>query len=406
MKFIMVSREGDGCHILHMIECEGNEVQLYITEKSDKDMWEGILPKVDHLPLDKEAIYIFDSSGNAKIADDLIRKGYYVVGSCGIADKLEFDRGFGIDIMDAIGMKVPMTETFKTFKETIEFLEEHKGRYVFKPSGKGLPCHLSYCPAEDEDILPYVKYIEKSYGKDIDEIEIQEFIEGTAISTEGWFNGYHFVEPFNHTLEKKKFLNDDFGPATGCAGNLVWLCEYDKELRKLEPYIQGYIGPMDINRIYNKKGQYGLEWTPRHGYDAICALLKLFNGDIGKFYSDLARHQFEGEIPLDDKMSAALRVTIPPYPVDDVEIKPGLPLEGIDEDSDDYYFYEIAYQDDKLVHCGSSGVVLCTLGVGNNAMNHALECADDLIIPNKQYRTDLVEIFNKEYKEFEEVAYA
>src|SRR5579863_4719285 len=125
MKFIMVSREGDGCSLLHLIECEGNEVQLYITDKDDKAMWDGILPKVDSLPLDKEAIYIFDSSGNSKIADDLIRKGYYVIGSAGIADKLEFDRGFGIDLMDEIGMEVPITETFKTFKETLEFISKH-----------------------------------------------------------------------------------------------------------------------------------------------------------------------------------------------------------------------------------------------------------------------------------------
>lgn len=404
----MVSREGDGCHLLHLIECEGNEVQLYITDKDDKAMWDGILPKVDSLPLDKEAIYIFDSSGNSKIADDLIRKGYYVVGSAKIADQLEFDRGFGIDLMDEIGMEIPNTETFKTFNETLEFVSKHKNkRLVFKPSGKGLPCHLSYVPDEGEDLSPYVKYVEKAYGNKIDEIEIQEFIEGVAVSTEGWFNGYHFVRPFNHTLEKKKFLNNDLGPATGCAGNIVWVCEEDEitaQLKCIEPYIQGYIGPIDINMIVNERGQYGLEWTPRHGYDAICALLRLFNSEIGKFYSDLARHQFEGEIDLDESFSSALRVSIPSYPNDDSKITSGLPLQGIEDDSDDYYFYEIALDESgNLIHKGISGSVLCTLGEG---MDDALKLADKLIIPNKQYRTDLAGIFKKEHREFEEIMYA
>lgn len=413
MKFVMVSREGDGCEILNRILQEGNEVELFITEKDDRKSWDGILPKVETLPLDKDAVYIFDSSGNGKIADNLIHKGYHVVGGSSTADDLEFDRGKAIDLMHDVGMEIPETHTFDKFDEVREFLREHSDHlYVLKPSGKDLPCHLSYVPQEEEDIsdtIRYVNWVEKAYGKDIKEIEVQYFEEGIAVSTEGWFNGFHFIYPFNHTIENKKFLNGNLGPSTGCSGNIVWPCEVDefvKDVRKLESYLQGrYIGPVDWNSILTKSGERkGLEFTIRHGYDAICALLKLMKSEVGKFYADLARNQFEGEMELAEEFAAAIRVTIPPYPNDGAKVVSGTPISGFN-DMSDYYFYEIAWYDSGLVHEGSAGVLLCTLGKGSatNSITDAEKLAEKLIIPNKQYRTDLSHVLVKDLYKFQDL---
>jgi len=414
MKFILVSKYGDGCHLLWQIKCEGNEVELYMTRKGANN-WEGILPKAESLPLEKDAVYIFDTSGNSKIAESLLRRNYSVVCSSKMADDLEFDREYGLEIMKEIGIQIPESHKFKTCEEAANFLRGKKERYVFKPSGEGLPCYLSHVPEEGEDVSYYVEYISKTHSKEIESVEVQRFIEGVAISTEGWFNGFHFIRPFNHTIEKKKFLNDDLGPATGCAGNVVWTCDEDEivhQLRKLEPFLQGkYIGPIDINMIVNEEGCYGLEWTPRFGYDALPALLPLFTDDVGKFLSDIVRNQFEGEMPLSGDYSAALRVSVPPYPEDlecmpynmkESEIPGGLPINDVDEESDSYYFYEIMMQEDRLVHCDGFGVILCALAQGNGckeAMSRAFDVAESLSIPNKSYRTDLDKVISNEYEE-------
>jgi len=406
MKFILVSKFGEGCHVLWQIMCEGNEVELYITEK-DKDNWQGILPRAESLPLEKDAIYIFDISGNGEIADRLLKRGYYVVGGSSFADEIEFDRKVGLELMQEIGMNVPKSQEFKTCEEAAEFFKANpKDRFVFKPSGENLPCFLSHVPEEGEDVSHYIEYVGKAYGKEIESIEVQEFVEGVAISTEGWFNGFHFIRPFNHTIEKKKFLDDDLGPATGCAGNVVWTCDEDeivRQLRKLEPFLkEKYVGPIDINMIVNEKGTYGLEWTPRFGYDSIPAILPLFSSDVGKFFSDLARNQFEGEMPLSKDFGAALRVSIPPYPEDENDIEGGLPINDVDEESDSYYFYEVALQDERLIHCKGFGLVLCTLAQSDDVkdvMSRATDVAESLSIPNKMYRTDLDKVISKEYDE-------
>jgi phosphoribosylamine--glycine ligase len=410
----MLSRYGEGLNLLYQISCEGNETEFYLSEGGKNDLWKGLLQRVDVLPLEKDAIYIFDMSGNGRTADNLINRNYNIVCGSSFADKIEFDRNEGLELMKAVGINTPKSYEFKDCNEAKKFFDEHKNeRFVFKPSGKNLPCSLSHVPQEGEDISRYVEYVGKVYGKEIKSIEVQEFVDGVAVSTEGWFDGYHFIRPFNHTIEKKKFLNNDLGPATGCVGNSVWLCEEDgicTLLRKLEPYLQGkYCGPIDLNCIVNESGIYGLEWTPRFGYDSIPALIPMFNEDVGKFFSDLARNQFEGEMPLDDIYSSALRVVISPYPEDEKDIPSGLPLDGICEEDNKYYFYEIAEEDGKLIHSEGYGLILCTLAQNEDLQESLDDClcvANELKIPNKMYRTDLTEIINKEFEEFKEVSYA
>ena len=407
----MVSRFGEGLNLLYQIACEGNDCEFYLTEGGKDDIWKGLLDRTDMLPLEKDATYIFDMSGNGVRADNLIHRGYNVVCASSFADKIEFDRKEGLDLMKLAGIQIPWSQEFKNAREAAKFFESNSDkRFVFKPSGKNLPCSLSHVPEEGEDVSGYVEYVEKTYGKEIESIEVQEFIKGVAVSTEGWFNGYHFIRPFNHTIEKKKFLNDDLGPATGCVGNVVWTCEEDEicqQLRKLEPYLKGkYIGPIDLNCIINESGIYGLEFTPRFGYDALPALLPMFHSEVGKFFSDLSRNQFDGEMPLDEIFSSALRVVIPPYPEDDKDVKGGLPINGIDEGPNKYYFYEVAEEEGKLVHSTGYGLLLCTLGQSEDldeSLNECLNLADDLKVPNKMYRTDLTKIIAREYEEFKEL---
>lgn len=411
MKFIMVSKYGEGLQLLYQLACEGNDTEFFLTEGGKDDLWKGLLQRQSTLPLEKDAVYIFDMSGNGKMATNLIDRHYNVVCGSEMADKIEFDRKEGLDLMKSVGIKIPWSQEFKKADELKQFFQSNQDkRFVFKPSGKNLPCSLSHVPDEGEDVSRYIEYVDKVYGKEIESYEVQEFVKGIAVSTEGWFNGYHFVQPFNHTIEKKKFFNDDLGPATGCVGNTVWLCEEDricKLLRKLEPHLTGkYKGPIDINCIINEEGIYGLEFTPRFGYDALPALLTMFNSEIGKFFSDFARNQFEGEMPLDDIFSSALRVSIPPYPEDDKDVLGGLPIDGIDEGNNKYYFYEISKEEDKLVHSEGYGLLLCTLGQSDTVGDSLIEClqlAENLKVPNKMFRTDLYEIIRKEYDEFKEI---
>jgi len=415
MDFLMISNAGEGAHLLKMIENEGNDVKLYIKEPSYRDLWDGLLPKVKKIAPSKNTVVIFDFSGMGKLADDLRRSGHLVVGGSSFADKLEEDRDFGFEIMEKAGIKLPLTVAFDDFGDIEEFLDKNSEsedgrvrRFVFKPSGKNLPCHLTYVSKDREDLLEYVNYAEKNYGKDIESFILQEFVEGVVVSTEAWSDGTKFIKPINHTVEVKALMNGCLGPATGCAGNLVWVEEENCRIAtsgilKVEEAIigSGYIGPVDLNAVVNDEGVWALEFTPRFGYDATPTQAFMFREEIGKFFSDLSRGQLDRHMPICDKFAAAVRFSIPPYPLDPEKLEDvqkvcpniGIPVRGLTEkNAGHFYFYEVTEDDGRLHHSPGIGLLGISVGVEDKvwkAFDSAYEALSELKVPELQYRTDL-----------------
>jgi phosphoribosylamine--glycine ligase len=418
----MVSNVGEGAHLLHQIEQEGNQVELYINQPDYRSVWDGLIPKTEKIEPAEGTVVVFDFSGMGDIADNLRKEGFATVAGSVFADELEQDRMFGLNLMEQAGIKVPYTAKFDDFSvdEVRSFLEEHDDgkRFVFKPSGKDLPCSLTYCSHDGDDLVRWAEYVDKYFGKEIESFILQEFKEGVCVSTEAWCDGNRFLRPLNHTVEVKKALNGELGQATGCAGNLVW-AEHDETCRIISEGIlraerliveSGYVGPMDLNTVVNGEGVWGLEWTPRFGYDAMPTLIKMLRGGVGKFMSDVAKGQASA-VNMTDQFGAAVRVTIPPYPLEakklsDIEkVCPnvGVPIRGIPEGKEDcFYLFEVMADGDGLVHSVGSGVVADAIGMADDcyeAFDEPYELLDELIIPNKQYRTDLNEELSKMHAE-------
>ena len=407
MKFVMVSKYGEGSGVAYRIMCEGNDVELFITEKENRKIYDGLIPKVDKLPYDGD-VYIFDVTGNGNIADILRKQGKRVVAGSSFCDNIEENRDTGIELMQAIDVKIPQTEFFTSYEHAKQFIEENEGIWVFKPCGRGLPTKLTYKPYDEKDLIRYLTYIEKEFKTEKLEFLLQEFVEGVAVSTEGWFDGTHFIRPFDKTIENKKYGVDNLGPSTGCEGDIVWGCDDSdpivKALLGLKPILadEGYIGPIDINCIVNQTGFYGLEWTPRFGYDATPTLLKLFNDDVGKFFAEME------ELPIDEGFAGSIRVSIPPYPLEVLEDEKmphngGIPIDGIEGDEDNYYFYEVMENGEGLVHAGGVGLICAVLSTSEqyeSVLKDAYKLAENLRIPDKYYRTDLQEVLNKDYEEY------
>jgi phosphoribosylamine-glycine ligase len=418
MKFMMISKCGEGSGLLHRIAMEGNEVKLFIQDKGYQKSWKGLLPRAtpDSAWVDDKTIFIFDYSEMGDIADGLKWRGHKVFGGSSFADKLEHDRSFGMESMKNVGIKIPPTFDFSNndWNKARDFIAENSSKkYVFKPSGDEIPSKLTYCGCDCEDLLSYLTFVEKYYKGTIKEFILQEFIEGTIVSTEMFSDGTKLLYPANHTVEVKKFMNGDIGPSTGCAGNAVWgelndCWIVEKGVRLIEDLCieHSYIGPIDLNTIINSDGIFGLEWTPRFGYDAMPTLLSLISCDVSQVISDLCEGNLKS-FPIDEDVAAGIRVTIPPYPlepnIDNIQkISPnlGIPIRGIREEDLDYiYFFEImSDEDEELVHSDGTGVIFVASDVGSDvkkALKKPYKIIEDCKIPDKQYRTDLVEVLTE-----------
>jgi phosphoribosylamine--glycine ligase len=278
-----------------------------------------------------------------------------------------------------------------------------------------MPAYLTYIPEDAEDMIRYFDYLKKELTGESIEFELQAYVEGIAVSTEAWCDGTRFVPPYNHTIEKKKFANDDLGPGTGCSGNVVWtepnVCRVVRDgIGRAEAVVtqSGYIGAIDLNTIVNDEGVWGLEWTPRFGYDAISTFLRLYTGDLGKMLSDFSRSQWplEERLPVTEgRFAGSLRLTIPPAPDEQHPIGPGTPLRGFTHDVlDSCYFYEVMVDHrGNFAHSGGFGTVASLTGVAlspRESLERPYTIAEKVKVPNKHYRTDLREVFEKMFGEF------
>ena len=418
MKFLLYSGFGEGSQILKRIEDEGNEVGLYIDDKVYKNAFDGILPKIDNPDsfIDKDTIILFDMSGFGSIADNYRKKGLHVFGASAFADKLEHDRNFGFEQMEESGITVPNYIEFTDFNAGIEYAKETKERLVFKPNGS-MPTKLTYVSEDSGQLIEYLKFVEKRFGKEIKSFILQDFIEGVVVSSEFYCSNGELIWPPNHTVEVKKSMNDDLGPSTGCSGNITW-CSVspiiEQGIYKAKEFIERekYTGQIDLNAVVNESGVYGLEWTPRFGYDATPTYLTLLEMDLGQFFSDMAMGQgFNGDVS--EKYAGSVRLSIPPYPmeakanVDTEKISPnqGIPIQRWEEYEDDLYFYEVMLEEDSLVHSGGTGVICLGLGLGETpeeSIDEAYNILENIKVPDRQYRTDLSEVLGKMVKEVQQ----
>lgn len=424
MKFAMFSKCGEGAQVLYRIACEGNDVRLHIKEKEYRRNWDGLVPKVNEVNsfIDHDTIILFDFSGMGDLADDLRKSGYKVFGASSFADKLEEDRAFGLEFMDKCGIKFPATREFDVddLEEAKKYIASREAKLAFKPSGESLPCHLTYCAEDEEDLIRYIDYVYQYFGKDIESFVLQDFVEGDIISSELFFDGKKACYPANHTIEAKKFLAGDLGPSVGCSGNLVWAefndCYIVQEgIGRVEDELikEQFCGQLDLNAIVNEKGTFGLEWTPRFGYDSIPSLLPLIEGDVAEFFYKMATGN--GRMKLKDGFSAGVRFTIPPYPIEPEHLKPilkespnlGVPIRGFDvNDICNLYFFEIMLDDqDSIVHGDGTGVLGVAGGIADEskeAFTAAYELLERAKVPDLQYRNDLGKVIPKMYNEIEQ----
>ena len=132
------------------------------------------------------------------------------------------------------GIEIPDTKVFRTFGEALDWVKDKKDdeKYVFKPNGS-LPCKLTYCAEDKDDLVSYLRFVQRYFTSKIEDFVLQSFIGGPIVSTEFWVGPNGFIYPPNHTVEVKKFLNDNLGPSTGCQGNLVWVAEDDEVVELL-----------------------------------------------------------------------------------------------------------------------------------------------------------------------------
>ena len=393
---------------------EGHDVRYYIEAESDTEIGDGFVPKTDdwRSELDWADVIVFDDIwvgdrlGTGELAAQLREEGHAVVGGTPNTDRLEDDRGYAMDVLEAHGIEVLPHQVFTDFDDGIQYVRDNPGPYVIKPLGEVQNVkRLLYVGRENDgsDVVDVLRAYKKAWGHRMKGFQLQRRVSGVEIAVCGFFNGDRFVEPVNMNFEHKKLFPGNIGPSTGEMGtSMFWTNRnriFDETLGRLEDWLaeEGYVGSIDINSIVNRSGIYPLEFTPRFGYPTITLQEEGMNTPTGEFFYDLA-HGYDPDLTVHQGYQIGVRVVLPPFPFDDPQI--------YDENSRNAaVVFEtenregIHIEDAKKVEgqwrvAGESGMPLVVTGKGEtmrDAQTQVYDRIDDITIPNMYYRDDIGE---------------
>lgn len=405
-KILCISHFGGMGELCKRLESEGNEVKYFIKDKGSKDIFTGLIGKVDawepHVAW--ADLVILDDSNFGDIVEELHEKGKPVIGGTCYTDKLEMDRGFGQEEMRSAGMTVLPDWSFKSLSEAIAFVKKNPARYVVKPSGTAQDEKCLTFVGKDEDgadVIETLTNYQKKWSGKIKEIQVQTFAKGVEVAVSAFFNGKEFLRPCFVNFEYKKIMNDDLGPNGGESGtSSFWDLEcrlFDETLKKMEPLLArgGFHGIFDINCIATKEAIYPLEFTPRFGFPTIWLQMDGIKSKMGDLFDAVANgRKFRLETDLGYQLCVVMAVH--PFPFEDkaafAKYSKDAPVKFSDPAMGGIYMADMKLQGGALTLAGESGYAVVCVGKGmtmNEAKEAAYERVKTVSLPNAFYRTDI-----------------
>lgn len=412
--FLFVSLDGLIGDIAWHVRKEGHDVKYFIEEKSEREIADGFVTKVDEWKshVDWADIIVFDDVlGQGKKANELRQKGKLVIGGTPYTDKLEDDRSFGQAEMKAHGIKILPYEEFMSFSTAIDYVRTNPGKYVIKPSGEAQNIKRLLFVGQEEDgsdVIRVMSAYENAWKNQVKVFQLQKKVSGVEVAVGAFFNGYEFIVPINVNFEHKKLFPGELGVATGEMGTTMFWSEpnriFNATLKKMEPSLrrEKYVGYIDINCIVNGNGIYPLEFTSRFGYPTISIQKDGIAGSLGDFFYELAKGN---PINLKTKKGFQIgaRIVVPPFPYRDPKT-----FEAFSKDAvivfkkpmdEGIHIEDVKLINGEWVVTGTSGVVLIVTGWGQTmkeAQKQMYGRIQNILIPNMYYRTDIGERWSED----------
>jgi len=412
-RFLFISKFGLIQDLAWEVKKEGNEVRYHIMMKSERDVADGFVDKVDRWEESKDwaDVIVFDDCEFGALAERLRAEGKCVIGGTPYTDKLEMDRDFGQEEMRAAGISILPRWEFSSFDDAIAFIKSTPGRYVVKPSGRAQNDKvLSFVGQEEDglDVLTMLEHYKKGWGTKIKSFQLQKYASGVEVAVGAFFNGTDFLHPVFVNFEHKRMFNDDIGPQTGEMGTsgfwhgsstLFQQTLYKMRDRLAQAHYTGYI---DINCIANSRGIFPLEFTCRFGYPTINLQIE---GVLSR-WSDLLTSMARGTpftLRAKRGFQVCVVIAVPPFPFLDSDA-----FHKFSEDavvifrkpmSEGIHPCDIRLVDGDWRLTGNSGYVMVVTGSGStmdDARREAYNRVKNIIIPNMFYRTDIGERWHKD----------
>lgn len=403
-----LTAEGTGLGIGLRLEAERHKVGFWLRTLDDKSFAKGLLKEAKSC----ERLVVADSTGFGPILDALREGGRLATGGCSFADELENDRKLTEDILHDAGIDTPLSKRVDSLDGVKEFYESvDSEKIVVKPEGNLSGDFPSRIAHDIDDAAHFIEELQAETSSDEMSLLLQEFVEGTEITTEGWFNGSDWIpQMFEHSIERKQTMAGDIGPDLGCTGNIVWPAEDNDPLvsELMLPLTDvlrrgKYNGSIDLSCIVNEKGVYALEFTPRFGYDSTPTFLYgLYDFDFGEFLEACAMGKMPS-VTMKHAIAGSVRLFL------DKDKAAGTEIRGLTKEELQWFYPYCVSNENGIIRCtGNGGDIGVLVGVGDTvgeAYAHVYGLAEKLRVPGLRYRNDFLDLFSWEYRRFRQLVH-
>jgi len=412
MRFLGIGKDGSlGDMYLGLLRA-GHQVRTFIEDPQWRGLLRGFIDVTDdwNKELDwlrqEDGIIIFERADNGPLQDALRRDGFRVIGGSAFGDRMENDRGFGQECMQAAGMSTAPTRHFSGFDEALAFIAGRPRRYVLKLNGADHASSANVVGDMDdgEDIAALLRRYKRDWtGQTPPDFILMDHVSGVEVGIGAYFNGESFLEPVVMDWEHKRLFPGDLGELTGEMGTLLTYrggeILFGHTLAKMAEQLRegSYLGYININTIVNGDGIWPLEFTCRFGYPgaAICSTLHLEGWDV-LFERMVVRGRLD--FPSESGFAVGVVLTVPPFPgaEDYSEQAKGLPIlfrkPLTAEDWRHLQLSEVEKTNDGLLTTGGLGSLMAVTGVGETAeqaRDAAYGRCANIVVPGLRYRNDI-----------------
>lgn len=407
-KFLFVSTFGGTSDLAWRLKKEGAEARMWIEEKSQREVGDGFVEKVDAWKphVDWADVVVFDDVGFGTTCEELRKAGKAVVGGTEYTDRLELDRDFGQAEMALTGMTVLPSWDFDSFDAAIEFVKANPERYVVKPNGKAQDEKTLSFVGQDEDgkdVVSMLTFYKRGWGSKIRAFQIQKHATGVEVAVGAFFGGKDFVLPACVNFEHKRLFDGEVGPTTGEMGTtMFWSGEnplYRETLGRFRDRLAatGYVGYFDVNCIANHRGVVPLEVTSRFGYPTLPIQMDGILSPCGELLADVANGR-PHNLRTRRGFQVGVVVAVPPWPFEDARAFKRYSEDAVilwrREMSEGVHPCEVKLVDGDWRLTGGSGYALVVTGCAStmvDARKEAYNRVRNLMIPNMFYRSDIGE---------------
>ena len=387
---------------------EGHEVRVHASDPAWAAVgmvepaadWRAALPWVGK-GASNDGLVLFEKVGQGAVQDALRADGYRVIGGSTLGDRLEYDRGFGQDMLRDAGLPIAPTFPFAQPADAAAWLRANPGRMVLKHFNNARATFVGD-HAQGLDVLHQLSR-PLPPGSKPGGVLLMPRIEGVEVGVGAYFDGRHFLEPACIDFEHKRFFNGEIGEMTGEMGTLLSYRGAGPIMRATlgrmaAPFAAaGHVGYVNLNMIANEAGLWPLEFTCRFGNPGFAILAPLQTTGWGDLFRRMLSGVDEG-FPTQDGWSSGVVLTIPPFPEErpDAGQEHDTPVFFHTKPDDPAHFHwsDMRLDGDQLYAGRRTGYAMVVTGVGGTieaSQTAALARARSVCIANLRYRTDIGE---------------